>query len=980
MNKKQTMIALIGVFVWISAASADLVGWWRFDEGAGIVAADSSGHGLDASIEGAIWAEGQSGSALEFNGTDSLVRIPEYTTGLVKTVAMWIKIDEVQDGQKQMFNGNGPPHMNFELATGQIEGRVYTGSGNITLTGPEVSVGVWTHVAWVWDFTANRSELYIDGESVALGEASNTLEHASESIIGRHPSATTASFLGAIDEVRVYDHALDLGEIQAAMRGSAALSSSPNPKNDTTDVLRDHVLSWKSGQFAAKHNVYFGTTFEDVNSATVATLSDLDVNSFDPGRLEFGTSYFWRVDEVNGTPDKTVYRGDVWRFEVEPYSIEIPGAAIAVTASSSSNEFSVPQKTLDGSGLGADGSHTIAPDTMWFTASVDLDPWIQYEFSDVQKLDSMKVWNSNSAAEMAIGWGVKDVVIEYSVDGENWDMLEEVSQFSRASGSPTYSQYDEVDLGGLAAKYVRLNIQSNWGGILMSYSLSEVQFYMIPAAARTPEPASGSVDIAPNAAIGWRAGRDVAQHVITISTDVNAVIDGLADSVTSSTNSLDLTSLDPQLGQTYHWRVDEVNEAEAVSVWAGPVWRFSTVAALTVDDFESYSNISPDRPFQTWLDGFGYSADEFFPAGYGGNGTGAGIGHDIWSLSSPHYGGDIMEGTIVKSGQLSMPLYFNNTNGLTVSETERTFDSPQDWTAHGIKSLSLNIYGDPDNSGQLYLKINGTRVNYDGLSDALQRRQWIPWNIDLSGVAGNLQNVTSMAIGVEGAGATGLIYVDAIRLYALMPDMINPVVPDDSDPNLFAYYAFEGNANDSVGANHGTTNGDPGYAAGKIGQAMTFDGTDDYVLLTFDQEEVWPAYAVSLWTRTDIFGQVQYRSVFNNSSSDPDFQIDVDGSDPGVYRYWGTQAGATLGPVTSDWAHLAASCDGTETKVYYNGLWVDTLDAVDTNFGRLGIGINRGTNQPFAGSIDDVRVYNRSLSYAEIAGLAGLTDPIPVSF
>jgi hypothetical protein len=51
----------------------------------------------------------------------------------------------------------------------------------------------------------------------------------------------------------------------------------------------------------------------------------------------------------------------------------------------------------------------------------------------------------------------------------------------------------------------------------------------------------------------------------------------------------------------------------------GPVWSLSLVDALTVDDFESYSNASPGRPFQIWLDGFGYSADEFFPAGYGGN-------------------------------------------------------------------------------------------------------------------------------------------------------------------------------------------------------------------------------------------------------------------------------------------------------------------------------------------------------------------------
>jgi hypothetical protein len=58
------------------------------------------------------------------------------------------------------------------------------------------------------------------------------------------------------------------------------------------------------------------------------------------------------------------------------------------------------------------------------------------------------------------------------------------------------------------------------------------------------------------------------------------------------------------------------------------VWSFNTASSLVVDDFESYSNSSPNRPFQTWFDGYGYSADEFFPAACAGNGTAAGIGHD----------------------------------------------------------------------------------------------------------------------------------------------------------------------------------------------------------------------------------------------------------------------------------------------------------------------------------------------------------------
>ena len=49
-------------------------------------------------------------------------------------------------------------------------------------------------------------------------------------------------------------------------------------------------------------------------------------------------------------------------------------------------------------------------------------------------------------------------------------------------------------------------------------------------------------------------------------------------------------------------------------------------------------------------------------------------------------------------------------------------------------------------------------------------------------------------------------------------------------------------------------------------------------------------------------------------------------------------------------------------------------------YGQIAMGINRGMANMFEGEIDDVRVYNRALSDAEIAGLAGLTESVPVSF
>ena len=120
--------------------------------------------------------------------------------------------------------------------------------------------------------------------------------------------------------------------------------------------------------------------------------------------------------------------------------------------------------------------------------------------------------------------------------------------------------------------------------------------------------------------------------------------------------------------------------------------------------------------------------------------------------------------------------------------------------------------------------------------------------------------------------------------------------------------------------------------------------------------------------------------LFNNNSAANDFQIDMNGSDPGAYRYSGTGGSGLFGPVTNEWVHLAMSCDGTTTDIYYNGLFVTSINVANTQYGQIAMGINRGMAVMFEGEIDDVRVYNRALTHAEIAGLAGLTESVPASF
>ncbi len=88
-------------------------------------------------------------------------------------------------------------------------------------------------------------------------------------------------------------------------------------------------LSWTAGDFAASHDVYFGDNFEDVNNGTGGTFQGNQAATFFiagfwgfpyPDGLIPGTTYYWRIDEVNDTEPNSPWTGDVWSFTI--YAIE----------------------------------------------------------------------------------------------------------------------------------------------------------------------------------------------------------------------------------------------------------------------------------------------------------------------------------------------------------------------------------------------------------------------------------------------------------------------------------------------------------------------------------------------------------------------------------------------------------------------------------------------------------------------------------
>ena len=501
----------------------------------------------------------------------------------------------------------------------------------------------------------------------------------------------------------------------------------------------------------------------------------------------------------------------------------------------------------------------------------------------------------------------------------------------------------------------------------------------MPLRARELSPAPGSADVDPRVVLNWRAGRQAVTHEVYLGSDPNDL--SPADVVTGAPYAAyDTTALDLHLGATYYWQVNEVNELEVPAVWEGDVSEFSTRPSLVVDDFESYTNDAAtfSRVFQTWIDGAGYTN----PVEVAGNGTGSYIGHDP-SL------GDIMETGSVHGGTQSAPLYYGN-GGQSVSEVDRTFDEPQDWTRAGVHGLVLYFYGHSENAPvQLYVKVNNTQVLYDGDMEALQRMSWQKWYIPLADhlTSSELAQVKSLTIGVDGSGG-GILLVDDISLTADSRNLITPARP--TPDNLVAHYAFDGDTLDSTGAHPATAMGLSNFETGKVGQAISLAGMfGDYVELT------------------------GYKGILGSSAITVMAWINTSATETGTIIGWGpaTADGGRFGFRVDDnrircefsggnvqgtttinhggWQHVAVTVKANATISYPEvTLWVDGVDdtqpstdetiinilADDTQDARIGSRPS-AEDRWFGGLIDELYIYDRVLTAEEIAGAAGRSAP-----
>jgi hypothetical protein len=351
------VISVVLVLDLAGSASAKLIGYWSLDENNGANTADSSGYGNNGIINGATWTGGKSGAALSFDGIDDYVLCAEregtgpgtYPAELMPekfTVSCWTKLSNFAYFSSFVGNGmdsgddecgfffynwgwEGENEQDFGLAIRTEDGMYYVETPNIYETGK------WYHLAATYDGT--NVVIYVDGKvSVGPTNVGGPIRWVSAASKNYPERFAIGVWLdpgydlwidGIIDEVSYWDQALD--EIEIKKLALSYKASEPSPADGAKYPNTWVSLGWVPGALAVSHDVYFGENFDDVNDGTGDTFRGNYSDTFYfagffgyayPDGLVPGTTYYWRIDEVNeadpNTEEISVWKGDVWSFMV----------------------------------------------------------------------------------------------------------------------------------------------------------------------------------------------------------------------------------------------------------------------------------------------------------------------------------------------------------------------------------------------------------------------------------------------------------------------------------------------------------------------------------------------------------------------------------------------------------------------------------------------------------------------------------------
>ena len=512
-----------------------------------------------------------------------------------------------------------------------------------------------------------------------------------------------------------------------------------NPSDGAKFIPTDYDLSWTAGSGAKIHTVFFGETYDEVNDAVAGT--QRPSTTYEPGLLELDKTYYWRVDEFDGVE---THKGDVLSF-----------TTLATRGTGLKGDY------YTGTDFGKLVLTRIDPQIDFPWAGAEADPAVGASNFSIR-------WTGDVCAqfnETYTFYTITDDGIRLWINGQliidNWTNhgdTEDTGKINLVAGRYCNLEMEYFQAGGGSI------MQLGWLSPSIEKQLIPTYLLWPPLKARNPIPADGAINVNHTPMLRWSAGDEATSHEVYFGTDADAVANATkASPEYKGSKALDDESYDPgqlQWNTTYYWRVDEISDTHADSPWIGAVWSFSTADYLVVDDFESYTDndAAGEAIWQSWIDGFGV-ADNGAQVGY---------------LMPPY-----AEQTIVHGGRQSLPLAYNNIDGVTNSQAELTLTAARDWTEEGVEELALWFRGDPANAAEpLYVAVSNAAgapavAAYDDPSAAAMNT-WTQWRVPLQTFADlgiNLADVDTIAIGLgtgsgmAAAGGSGQVYIDDIGLH-----------------------------------------------------------------------------------------------------------------------------------------------------------------------------------------------------------------------
>jgi hypothetical protein len=354
-----TCISLLSLAL-INTANADmdgLIAHWRLDEETGSAVQDASGNGQTGTLEGGAGrVEGKLGGGIYLDGVDDYIEIPNVIQP-IGSMAFWFKPD---------WDGSDPADYRiFDASTSTIYFFVSKGANHADINPEEfgfyledgtdadyqgiefdpidvIIAETWFHVAVTWEFDGGPAILYINGEEMARADNLGPFpDLAPNPRFGMEPITYIPQANGArgvIDDIMFFDKVLTLPEIQIAMQGLGAFPYSWNPDPLDGALVNNTwtTLNWSPGDFAVSHDVYFSDSLADVEAGAEAAFHGNQVSTFFiagfpgypyPEGLIPGTTYYWRIDEVNEANPDSPWKGDIWSFSIPPKTAYAPDPA-----------------------------------------------------------------------------------------------------------------------------------------------------------------------------------------------------------------------------------------------------------------------------------------------------------------------------------------------------------------------------------------------------------------------------------------------------------------------------------------------------------------------------------------------------------------------------------------------------------------------------------------------------------------------------